>query len=579
MLRSHCHDYQISRGVDLASDQRGRAEPALLMEGMLAGWLHRDPTARQILLEIDRVVHGSSAASGDERELAVVLARLKSAFRHGHLVALRVVHASWSAGLEPAAPMPGQRSASPKPLTWFEVTFVDEIGEPVADLEVFFGYGETRQRRTTSASGRARVDDVDASSASVSPVDLRATRQLLKPRWDTVRGAPLLALADDMVAWRLAGAGPRISLQSERPRTVSIRPSVTRARLMGGFFETSKCFLLPGGVDGIRGIVRTYGDHEGATLLIVGHTDTAGDPAYNDALAQERAEATAAYLTDDVEGWYRWYGSGVAAEKRWGAGEDQLMLAALPDAGERAEGEGQVRWFQRTRGLTVDGIAGSETRHALIGEYMALDGTSLPRSIELVTHGCGENFPREDAGDGQAEPDNRRIEVFFFADGHGVQPPPPGERSAPGSLEYGEWLARAGEPIDFSAAGTQMRLELEWSEEMVELLPPDLEIVLSGPRLVSQTRMLAQADRDDGLVKVSFDALDRGQVITLVARHGKEELVLVRDQVAGDLELAMVWEHPLEELVAAAEPEAEDAGDLVASAEMPDDVRGGSAWA
>ncbi len=53
----------------------------------------------------------------------------------------------------------------------------------------------------------------------------------------------------------------------------------------------------------IRGIRRLYDEHPRASLLAVGHADTAGEAAYNAALSLVRADAVAAFLTDDVAGW------------------------------------------------------------------------------------------------------------------------------------------------------------------------------------------------------------------------------------------------------------------------------------
>jgi hypothetical protein len=150
----------------------------------------------------------------------------------------------------------------------------------------------------------------------------------------------------------------------------------------------------------------------------------------------------------------KWYGSGVPAEKRWGAGEDESMIEALADSSERDVSEAPVRWFQRTRGLKTDGIAGPETRGALVKEYMALDGTSLPKGTEVVAHGCGENFPVDATGDDVSDPDNRRVEVFFFDSVLGVQPAPPSKNSKPNSLEYPEWVKRAKQTVDHKADTT-----------------------------------------------------------------------------------------------------------------------------
>ena len=169
-------------------------------------------------------------------------------------------------------------------------------------------------------------------------------------------------------------------------------------RLVGLNFDVAKCLPLPGAIAGIRKLVEVYGDHPNAEVLVVGHTDTSGDDKYNRELSLERADAVGAYLRDDVEAWLPNYDASRAPEKRWGATEDAHMLSALPASGLRFARPGVVlttaiREFQIAADVTVDGIAGPQTRRALIGAYMAQDGTSLPAETTLVAHGCGEAFP------------------------------------------------------------------------------------------------------------------------------------------------------------------------------------------
>ena len=126
------------------------------------------------------------------------------------------------------------------------------------------------------------------------------------------------------------------------------------------------------------------------------------------------------------------------------------MLLSIPDFASKPKGEDAVRWFQRTRGLKVDGVAGPQTRRQLITEYMALDGVSLADEgieIEATAHGCGENFPLGADGeeldpapkDEQRDPKDRRVELFFFEPEFGIAPDPPSENSAAGSVEYPAW--------------------------------------------------------------------------------------------------------------------------------------------
>ncbi|HEY6559769.1 MAG TPA: peptidoglycan-binding protein, partial [Polyangiaceae bacterium] len=227
------------------------------------------------------------------------------------------------------------------------------------------------------------------------------------------------------------------------------------------FFNTNKTFLLPTALSGLIQLRQLYVKSSPATLLVVGHADTKGGAAFNDALSLERAKSVIAYLKDDVDAWLANYDSGVDKQQRWGKSEDRMMLVALPDFPTKRRGEDAVRWFQETRGLTVDGKAGPRTRRQLITEYMALDGVSLAEEgieIDATPHGCGENFPVDDAGvkldeapeDEKRDPGDRRVELFFFDSEFGIVPEPPGSNSKPGSTAYPKWCKGVTETHDIS---------------------------------------------------------------------------------------------------------------------------------
>lgn len=245
-----------------------------------------------------------------------------------------------------------------------------------------------------------------------------------------------------------------LTVATGQAHVVKLPPRVFRARLTGMLFETDKTFLLPGAMNGVRGLRSYYEDHAGLEVLVTGHTDTIGDAGYNEGLAAERAMAVAAFLTDEVDAWLGYYGS-AKRSKLWGTREDQYMLAALPEGGEPYYVGGvdgvpgpatteAVKRFQREHGLTEDGVAGPDTRRALVTDYMALDGTSLPPGTPLQTHGCGEAHPTVPTPDQTDEPANRRVEVFLF---EGPIEPPPRDpcRDCP---EYAEWLRRTVHTID-----------------------------------------------------------------------------------------------------------------------------------
>jgi hypothetical protein len=258
-------------------------------------------------------------------------------------------------------------------------------------------------------------------------------------------------------------------------------------RLSGPIFETNKSLLLPTAIDRLGRLSELYAENSPGELLIVGHTDTTGEPSINDPLSLERADNMAAFLTDDVETWLKMYGSSVPAARRWGKHEDGLMLSALPDIGQKSPSADSVRWFQSTRGLTVDGDAGPETRRELITEYMQLDGATLSEddlALHVTTHGCGENFPLDDSGDDidsdpqddKEDSTDRRVELFFFDSEFGIVPTPPGKNSGSGSTEYPAWRQQVDEEFEIGSGNAAAVCEID-----VELSASDGTLLASRP--------------------------------------------------------------------------------------------------
>src|SRR5690606_12777380 len=207
-------------------------------------------------------------------------------------------------------------------------------------------------------------------------------------------------------------------------RLLGAVPSCELAQIKGLLFETNKAFLLPEALVSLKDIRQVYERHAGSELLVVGHTDTTGDPSINDPLSFERAKATLAYLQDDVDTWLSFYEAGMPTNRRWGEAEDAHMQRLVGDP--------------------------SLSRSELIAAYMALDGAELDAEefqIDAIAHGCGENFPLDDSGEELDEsPANskedaldRRVELFFFDPEFGIMPKPSGEISKRGSTQYPTW--------------------------------------------------------------------------------------------------------------------------------------------
>jgi len=340
------------------------------------------------------------------------------------------------------------------------LNLLDEVGEPLASQDVSLSYAEgTTVELTTDAKGQVRVQNPPGGGEALLDFpSFDAVRNELKRRWDKPRNKPRLRgnRAVSVIS-TTETLDTEITLDPG-VRSVSLQPRVELVRFVGLFFETSKSFLLPAVKARLGELQALYDAHPTSTLLVVGHADRAGSSAYNDQLSLERANAVASFLKDEVEGFTKFYDASVAKEKRWGDREDRFMLSSLDDGSALFAAGDPVQAFRSSRSIQETGPTGPVTRKVLVTEYMASDQAVLPAGIELVTHGCGENFPDVPTRDGVAEEENRRVELFFFDTGFGVQPAPPGKSSGPNSTAYPEWRRRAEQTREFDLRLGETRL-------------------------------------------------------------------------------------------------------------------------
>lgn len=242
--------------------------------------------------------------------------------------------------------------------------------------------------------------------------------------------------------------------------------------IVGGIFQVNKSFPLPLALPALRRVAAKCQTVPERPVLVVGHTDTSGTPDINDPLSLERAESIVAMYSDDVNTWLGRYNQAAVAEGKWGDFEDMQMLSALPTFRVRDRRLAPIDWFQQSRGLTQDGIAGPETRRQLIVEYFECakrtnDGTDVSNSF--TAHGCGESFPvRSDGttvdrspGGNQTDALDRRVEFFIFSKLRGIQPAVPGTVSGE-SGPYLTWrrAAKLDERILLRLSGEEFRMRL-----------------------------------------------------------------------------------------------------------------------
>lgn len=492
----------------------------------------------------------------------------------------------------------------PEPAPRYELSLLDDLEEPISGVAFTLDHDDVSETLTTDDAGTGGTVAHTTTPARAKLIDPAALRAELKRRWNEVRpraprepGPDVLKLAPDELE-------REFELVPGKPQVLLVHPKVSLARLFGGAFDTNKNFLLPSAIPALKGMKRLYDAHPNSKLLIVGHTDTSGTPSFNDALSLKRAEAVAQYLTNDVDAWLERYDTSVPEKERWGEVEDQAMIGSFPEAASLDEEP--VLFYQKLHNqklneprppgepprktgiIEEDGKIGPETRRALIEDYMAHDGTSLPDDIEIVTHGCGEYFPVNADGeldvaaeDGQTEAEDRRVELFFFDAEFGVQPPPPGKNSKPGSREYLEWRRRARQTEDFAAENPLRGLVLGWTTEVIDSLPASTVLQLAaGDQLFERT--LGEGLRKDGSVHFEFDVDPRAEPMTLVADVDGEKLVLWDQQTFLGPEKPPGWSARLYDLVPIPDnelfdPSDEDPGEPIEEPAQPEaDIDPGS---
>jgi outer membrane protein OmpA-like peptidoglycan-associated protein len=555
-----------TRGVDgsgLALLLRELAEDGLGVHRLieLAPELGRHDPAEDVAAFVDLAVAAVQDGRISVREIDHLQARTP--------VDTSTVDLADLAAPEPAREQPPASQASRT--TRFEVQLVDELGEPVPDIALVLSEDGGSRTITTDGDGMARIEDATASFGAVRIGSVPALREPLHERWRTIRLGDWLEPAPERTVLQLREEMPSVSLRADTPHVISVQPRVVLARLVGMFFATDKTFLLPSGLATIRAVKQLYDENPRATVLAVGHTDTTAQAEHNLVLSTDRADALVAYLSDRVEVWLDWYGSHRLASQRWGRAEDLLMIGAMPDAATRDPSEDPVRFYQRTRGLEVDGVAGPKTREALVGEYMAFDGTTLPANTKAEIHGCGENFPAQATGDEQDVAENRRVELFLFESE--IMPPPPGPHSSADAPEYPEWQRRARETHEFRPGEHVLApLVVAWSRAIIEALPADTLLSLEGEGIPRKDLPIGEGETSGGVVSFAFEDASGSRPCTLTARARDREIVLWRDEIVDRLEPPLRWLADLADLIEPSDDDG-DATDEVAVGDFePDDM-------
>lgn len=118
-----------------------------------------------------------------------------------------------------------------------------------------------------------------------------------------------------------------------------------------------------------------------------------------------------------------------------------------------------------------------------------------------------------------------------------------------------------------------VEVHVDWPAHVVERLPDDFLLTLSGPDLARQERTKDDAAAvDEDMMRFEFRWRDKGKTVTLEAAGGGKRVTLWRGHVSGDLAVAIDWDRRLDPLLAPHD-EVEIAGQDSGANEVPADLR------
>ncbi|KYF70872.1 OmpA family protein [Sorangium cellulosum] len=338
-----------------------------------------------------------------------------------------------------SAPPPKSTPSPANAATWFQVKLVDEVGDPIGDVELSIAFNGQKRTVTTSGAGVARVDPVDASFAEVNVKDMGALREKVKPRWEKPR-KPKIPTGPAVFERELDQVIDAVAIENEVPATVVITPYFRCKEIPGAHFDFGRSFVRRDAIATLAPIVEDLQGQPIRKAMIFTHSDRSGPEALNKELSERRAKAIHALFTHDAAAWEELFTNkytGGNWSEAWGTREVQHMLNALScgdDAGAALIEHGQkdtptvqaIKRFQRgdypdlpaeQAPLAVDGDAGPKTRKELFLAYAKrISRQPLPADRIAKVNGekfmgCGEFNPLSvSAKDAQS----RRGVVFLF---------------------------------------------------------------------------------------------------------------------------------------------------------------------
>ncbi len=360
----------------------------------------------------------------------------------------------------PAPPEPPPPPVLPPPLpTWLAFEIVDQDGAPLLAEYSCTVAGQSHAGKMQP--NVVRLDDLPPSEEARLRLDAfrYATPRRPGPPRDTATGADVTIehLGDPHILSIPLGRQTRIVVELAKATVFTL-----------GSYDLDHELFVPGmlsydeaAAEGISGLgclaqMLDYARaHPERSVLVVGHTDTAGSKSHNEELSKRRAERVRALLAADMDAWIDGCladgeRSDLAAYLRWAA--QRFGWDCDPGRGDSLPPAALARYRQQaepTLGITVRPDAKIGADDWRIG-YGLLDlalseelDLTLPELAELrsglrwaepATIGVGEHWPIVDVGRNDLRsPTNRRTEVCFLVPNR----IPGGAEATPGANLYG----------------------------------------------------------------------------------------------------------------------------------------------
>jgi hypothetical protein len=182
----------------------------------------------------------------------------------GTLCCEPIVDRPWASSptVEDDAPSAILAAASPEEETWFSLTIVDEVGEPIDGVSVTFAAFGSRRTIVTDAAGLARLDGAGGSMATARLASPMAVREKLAPRWRTARtpqGQNVVVSTLDDVS--------ELSLECERPTTLVLRPYFKCNEIVGVHFDFGRSFVRASAIEPLSQIAEILATMLGRTTV------------------------------------------------------------------------------------------------------------------------------------------------------------------------------------------------------------------------------------------------------------------------------------------------------------------------